>query len=115
MALIFPSGEQSSLISKAESISPRVVNVERTFAPGASDYLAGGCAVNIFSRETIEFTSARIDRLEIGHCEIDVIRKGFRFNPSGATAGNIDERQNYGNAIDVMSRVPWDPSPMITQ
>src|SRR5258705_12025237 len=100
MALILPSGEQSSLISKAESISPRVVNVERTFAPGASDHLAGGCAVNICSRETIEFTSARIHRLEIGHCKIEVIRKGFRLNPGGATARNIVKRQNYGTAID---------------
>src|SRR5258705_1766104 len=115
MALILPSGEQSSLISKAESISPRVVNVERTFAPGASDHLAGGCAVNIFSRETIEFTCARIHRLEIGHREIDVIRQGFRLNPGGATAGNIYERQNYWTAINVMPRGAWDPPPMITE
>src|SRR5438552_1257126 len=95
------AGENGSRVHEAETVAKRVQNVERALAPRPLDDLTRVRIVHLLLRKAAEFAGTRVKALEVVDGKINVvgIRLGLR-----AFAFRIQERQNHGAAIEVMTR-----------
>src|SRR6266550_1805211 len=102
-----PSGEQSTLIHKAQPVAPRIFSIERELAPGPLHNFACGCAMNVLLRQAIQFLCSFIHLIQIAYREIDVVRNWLWFKVSGS---DVDERQNHRSAVEIMARTSRYPA-----
>ena len=105
-------GEERILIDEAKSVAPGVGDIEGAFAPRSHDDFAGAGAMNVLRRKTVQLSGARIDFFEVAYREVNVVGERFRLF---ATSGDVDERQNYRAAIDVVSLSSRNHSPRIVK
>src|SRR5690349_10363652 len=64
------SGVQRAVLAEAQVVAPWIDDVERALAPRPGDRVRGGLAVDLVRREDAEPRGARVDRVEVGHREV---------------------------------------------
>lgn len=101
------SSEKRILINKAKSIAPGVRDIKGAFALRSHNDFARTRTMHIPGSKASEFLRPRVDFIEIADREIDVIGERLRLFTTG---NDVNQRQNYWTAIDVVSRRARNPS-----
>src|ERR1043165_689223 len=115
VVFISASSEECVFINEAKAVAPRVVSVKGSFAPGTFDHFSGARAVDVVSRETVQLARALVECFHVVYGEVDEVRRWFRVSFDRSFAGYIDEREDHGATVDVVTRAARNSASTIAE